>query len=106
MTPEEYINAFTKYISKIIVPNNPEINTFEVKLRGSKQWTFNGKWSDVYEITFYCDDINAQLEDNIMRSLATMRKIFDVRDELLIDWDMVYDSSKRTPKRTSKTRIY
>ena len=81
MTPEEYINAFTKYISKIIVPNNPEINTFEVKLRGSKQWTFNGKWSDVYEVTFYCDDINAQLEDNIMRSLATMRKIFDVRDE-------------------------
>ena len=90
MNPEHYISSFEKYIEAIIVPKYPEIQNFEVRLSGRREWSFVKKeWSYVVEIIFFVDGTEQELEDNLRDDIYNMKKVFTIGDNITIHFSIV-----------------
>ena len=94
MNPEQYIKSFEKYIEAIIVPKYPEIESFEVRLSGRREWSFVRKeWNYVVEIIFYVDGTEQAFEDDLSDDLHNMKKVFTIGDNITINFTIVVEGN-------------
>ncbi len=94
MNPEQYIKSFEKYIEAIIVPKYPEIESFEVRLSGRREWSFVKKeWNYVVEIIFHVDGTEQTFEDDLRDDLYNMKKVFTIGDNITIHFTVVVEGS-------------
>jgi hypothetical protein len=94
MNPEHYIKSFEKYIEAIILPKYPEIQNFEVRLSGRREWSFvEKKWNYVVEIIFFVDGTEQAFEDDLRHDLHTMKKVFTIGDNITIHFTVVVEGN-------------
>ncbi len=94
MNSTEYISAFKKYIEIIIVPKYPEIESFEIRLSGRREWDFVKKdWKHVVEVIFFVDGTEQEFEDNLRDDMFNMKKVFTIGDNIAIHFTVVVEGN-------------
>ena len=94
MNPEQYIKSFERYIEAIIAPKYPEIESFEVRLSGRREWSFVKKeWNYVVEIIFHVDGTEQAFEDDLREDLHNMKKVFTIGDNITIHFTVVVEGN-------------
>jgi hypothetical protein len=94
MNPEQYITSFEKYIEALVVPKYPEIESFEVRLSGRREWSFVKKdWNYVVEIIFHVDGTEQAFEDDLRDDLHNMKKVFTIGDNITIHFTVVVEGN-------------
>ena len=92
MTIEQQIKSFEKYIDAIIVPEYPEIERFEVRLSGRREWSFVKKeWNYVVEILFFVDGTEQEFEDDLRDELYNMKKVFTIGENITIHFTVIVE---------------
>lgn len=90
----DYISSFEKYIEAIIVPKYPEIESFEVRLSGRREWSFVKKeWNYVVEIIFHVDGTEQEFEDSLRDDLNNMKKVFTIGENITIHFTIVVEGN-------------
>jgi len=94
MNPEQYITSFEKYIEALVVPKYSEIESFEVRLSGRREWSFVKKdWNYVVEIIFHVDGTEQEFEDDIRDEMYNMKKAFTIGDNITIHFTVVVEGN-------------
>ena len=92
MNIEQQIKSFEKYIEAIVVPEYPEIERFEVRLSGRREWSFVKKeWNYVVEILFFVDGTEQAFEDDLRDELYNMKKVFTIGEDITIHFTVIVE---------------
>lgn len=88
METKNYIPAFKKYISGIIVPKYPEIESFDVEFSRNADWEYErAVWVPVIKITFYVKSLKEPFYGGIRNDINNMKELFSIGQDLIhIDW--------------------